>query len=358
MAGYGCSGDYIPGWARKETPIFISEDASFSLHAMDNEIGVLASTPAPEDIGFVKGEAAFLFGTSQEELYFRANCSTFIRIGIDEDKAGLRERIFNSHTAVFWTCKGMETETEHGIPVFHDALAMLPHRATDTDDEADNGLEPEYEEEAEEEEDLHDYDPLDDEDYDEQPEASPIYMEEQGDYEIQIAIDVEIASRRGILYARHIPDDSDAPRFDLAFLKGRCIIMVYAGFPGQWLADEDPVCDEPPLWFSETSHHVSPVYQALRYKDILAKGNPGVEALAIVIASQGCFIINDGDRKIRRCWRKQCDVTVARTIRLEGSRLSSLHAFLSLLPAVEGEPEPPDAELMAGLAKAMIEGEA
>ena len=53
--------------------------------------------------------------------------------------------------------------------------------------------------------------------------------------------------------------------------KGTVQICLVDKEPGDWLADEERFNDEEPLWFSESSHRVSPVRKALAAKEKLEK---------------------------------------------------------------------------------------
>ena len=49
----------------------------------------------------------------------------------------------------------------------------------------------------------------------------------------------------------------------LAISENRIIVAVVDPQTGDWLADEERFNGEDPLWFSESSHRVSPVFQLL-----------------------------------------------------------------------------------------------
>ena len=63
---------------------------------------------------------------------------------------------------------------------------------------------------------------------------------------------------------------------------------------GDWLADEEKFNDEEPLWFSESSHRISPVRQVDIARDILktklAVGDMNFEIVAYVIVQAGNII--------------------------------------------------------------------
>lgn len=83
--------------------------------------------------------------------------------------------------------------------------------------------------------------------------------------------------------------------------------------PGDWLADEERFNGEDPLWFSESSHRVSPVYQLVNLAKILAQklsaaGYAGA-VVPLFIVRKGT-IINAED--MFSTW-KEMSVTVCRT---------------------------------------------
>ncbi len=59
---------------------------------------------------------------------------------------------------------------------------------------------------------------------------------------------------------------------------------------GEWLADEEEFGGEEPLWFSETSHRTSPIYQLLKVKDKVKE-----QAEKMGISVQPVLIKTDGD---------------------------------------------------------------
>ena len=82
---------------------------------------------------------------------------------------------------------------------------------------------------------------------------------------------------------------------------------------GDWLADEEFFNDEEPLWFSETSHRTSPIYQLLTEAKTFAKkvADKGLKqtVVPILIEKEGT-IINAAD--MMETWKKM-SVLVCRT---------------------------------------------
>ena len=100
---------------------------------------------------------------------------------------------------------------------------------------------------------------------------------------------------------------------------------------GDWLADEEFFNEEEPLWFSETSHRISPVYQLLTEAKTFAKkmADKGLkqEVVPILVEKEGT-IINASD--MMETW-KRMSVLVCRTD-LGGP--DELPSFATALPTV------------------------
>ena len=98
---------------------------------------------------------------------------------------------------------------------------------------------------------------------------------------------------------------------------------------GDWLADEEFFNDEEPLWFSETSHRTSPVYQLLTEAKTFAKkmADKGLKQkiVPVLIEKEGT-IINAAD--MMETWKKM-SVLVCRTD-LGGPE--ELASFATILP--------------------------
>ena len=93
----------------------------------------------------------------------------------------------------------------------------------------------------------------------------------------------------------------------------RVVLCLIDTEKGDWLADEEFFNDEEPLWFSESSHRISPVYALLTAaKGFAKKGTEkGLtqEVVPILIEKEGT-IINAGD--MTETWKKM-GVVVCRT---------------------------------------------
>lgn len=115
---------------------------------------------------------------------------------------------------------------------------------------------------------------------------------------------------------------------------------------GDWLADEEFFNEEEPLWFSESSHRISPVYALLTAaKGFAKKGTEkGLtqEVVPILIEKDGT-IINAGD--MLETWRKM-GVLVCRTD-LGGPE--ELPSFGAVLPKASDKGEPALVEAVQAL---------
>lgn len=115
---------------------------------------------------------------------------------------------------------------------------------------------------------------------------------------------------------------------------------------GDWLADEEFFNDEEPLWFSETDHRISPVYQLVKAAETFGKKvtECGFEqkVIPILIEKEGT-IINAED--MGDTWRKS-GVIVCRTD-LGGP--DELPAFATALPKATDRGTIRDLESIQGL---------
>ena len=83
--------------------------------------------------------------------------------------------------------------------------------------------------------------------------------------------------------------------------------------PGDWLADEERFNDEDPLWFSESSHRVSPLTvlrrAADRLKTTLDQEGISLTSHILLVKTKGNIITAEDMKDV---W-KEMNVTVART---------------------------------------------
>lgn len=326
-----------PAWFRKEPAVAILEDSDFGLYCDNDEIGIQQTDYS--DVEFVNSEAAFLFGDSPKELYFRLNFSAVIKISCTRaEERKICEKLYNKQTAAFRDYRGMIATTFHGIAIYKDALAMLPLELS-TESAGNSSASPET------------AIAMDGDGEEEEGRQGELFSERmlETDGEIQSAIDAEMSLRQGRLYGRHRMDGKSAYNFDIAFMGNRLFVIVYGDAAGTWLAEEDSFDDSPPLWFSETSHSFSPVNQAQKCRDFIQHSIPTVTVVAIVVLGPKVYILNEDE--MLTLWREKCLVHVAQTRPDSESQIPSLHDCLSSLPGADAEPSAQDLGALQIVAK-------
>lgn len=156
-----------------------------------------------------------------------------------------------------------------------------------------------------------------------------------------------LARRNGGILAEYSGDDSG---FVLAH-DGKILLLVsfFDESAATWLADEDPFDGKPPLWFSECSSAVSPVYtvaQAARHLDQLEYGR----VLPVTIVGDHVDVINR--LEIAETWEK-LGVAVCYCARSE-SPLSPFGKIIEFAGrAAGGEYRLPEPEMLERLKKAV-----
>ena len=303
--------DYIPLLSCRETPISVLDgnDVNLDVYENDRDIGVLSQGPEP--LEYIKEEAAFIFGESPDDLFFRANFSTTVKIDCGEDKKSLLERLFNAHAATLFICTPHELKTEEGIPVFHDAGELQMFLSQDSDDDC------EKEEDADEDDDGN---------------SPPVGLVRRPyDDGIDAYVDAIIAARNGQLLARHGTNESATFKYDVAIIDKLCYVIVHNGEEGDWLADEETPHNDSPLWFSEYDHMPSPVYFADNCRNYLLGKINDLQVVTMVVNAEKCFIINEDE--MLGIWEEKCNVKVVRTKSVEGSVLPTMDDCINSLPA-------------------------
>lgn len=334
----------IPAWFRKEHPIQVLPDTGFDFYSDENEIGIL-QTDSP-GVAFVPQEAAFLFGDSPSPLFFRVNFSTVIKVDAPKGgKEAMQEKLYNMPTGVFCDYSGPTPKTIHGITVYHDALDLIP-----TDSPQDIDLPVDGKEIP-----GHLLFPIQFEDNDDNQEAQSdliprgkISVED----EIQMAIASEIEQGHGEVLGRYAMSENEYFPYDLVLMSNRLLVIVHGALSEDWLAEEEPFADEPPLWFSEVDHLPSPAYQAQKCRGLFERDIPGLLVSAIVVLPQNTFILNEDEMGAE--WKDKCRVHMVRTQKNPNSELLSLHDCLASLPDEMVSPSAHDIEAMHTLAKSLV----
>ena len=315
MAGFDELKPYVPVLQREEKPIKVVADGNVNVEFYENDgkIGVMMMKPS--DCEFVKGNAAFVFAESLENFYLRTNFSTVVKIDCDENSRQIFERLSRVEVASLSWWDGKVHKSESDIPVFHDegeAKYFVQRDASAaTDDDIGEDL-------------IHETPSV----------MSALPSSVCHDDEIEAAVDAEIAARNGLFVVRHKNEMTDRYSYDVAIVGQRCFVIMHFGIEGGWLGDEELFNGDPPIWFSETDHTLSPVFFAQKWRELARERSSCLQVFPIVIASERSFIINEDE--MENIWKNTCHVGVARTKPLEGSRLPVLKDYLDSLPAPKG----------------------
>ena len=140
-----CESD--PAWFRKEHPIEVREDISFNAYSSDGEVGIMMD-PDMADLDVQAGEVAFLFGKSKDELWFMPHFGSFVKVSFDPEEATVASKLYDQPTGVYRSLS-MIQDVRVSVPVYHDALSMIPVDAAG-EDAACNGNDAEWDAEWEE----------------------------------------------------------------------------------------------------------------------------------------------------------------------------------------------------------------
>ncbi len=315
----------IPVWFREEHPIEVREDISFSAFSSDGEVGIMPGA-GEADFEVKADEVAFLFGKSKNELCFMPHFGLFFKVSFDSEEESVATRLFEQPTGVYRSFS-LTKDERFSVPVYHDALSMIPLESDDDCSIADEGEQTSpplsnspnpFPEDTEEEVKI------------EKQVENFIEQTLPYDNEIQTAVDAEIEKYGGRVCSRFRPGNNRLYSFDFVQIGKRFFTIVYADFAGDWLADEDAFAGEPPLWFSEKDHKVSPVFQAAKCRSFFSKELPQIMIDSIVVLPKKCVVINDEEMK--ECWHDKCATTVVRTKKIDETVLRTLHEHLASLP--------------------------
>lgn len=320
----------LPAWFRKENPIETRDDISFSAFSSDGEVGIMPSV-GETDIDVKADEVAFLFGKSKDELWFMPHFGLFLKVAFDSEEESVATRLFEQPTGTYRNMSLIKDE-RFNVPVYHDALSMI---SLESNDEC--SLDSEDEEVSSPLVNMPNLFPKDTEEEVEVEKQVEKFVEQTLPYdnEIQAAVDAEIEKYGGRVCSRFRPCNNRLYSFDLVQIGKRFFTIVYADFVGDWLADEDAFAGEPPLWFSEKDHRVSPVFQAAKCCSFFRKELPQIKIDSIVVLPKKCIVIND--EEMQECWREKCGTTVVRTKVITETSLKTLNAHLASQPADDSE---------------------
>lgn len=329
----------IPAWFRREHAITIAPDSRFDLYSGEGGTGIRQSNGFDGD--FIQEEAAILFGQSADELFFRASFSNVVPIGCSDDaEKAIREKLYGMQTATFFDYTGPIAKAIQGIAIYRNALDMIPKENLPCP------ISPS------EEGGFPDFLPVQLEENNEEDERQGVLFSESGmaaGDEIQNAIDSEIEKGHGEFLGRYHMCKGGYYPYDIVYLSNAWLVIVHGDLVGEWLAEEEPFMNEPPLWFSETEHRPSPAYQAKMCRNMLRNSVSDVPVVAIVVFPQDTFLLNEDE--MCAVWRQECDVHMVRSRKNEQSALPTLHDCLNALPAATAIPPARDIETMQHLAK-------
>lgn len=127
----------------------------------------------------------------------------------------------------------------------------------------------------------------------------------------------------------------------LGLSQNKALLLMTDMSEGDWLADEEKFNNEDPLWFSESSHRVSPVFQVQKAREALRKifeetiQKKDYQIGAMLVMSQG-HIINADD--MRADWKK-LDVQVTRFAAGKPLMLPDITDILKIDSEKEASPE-------------------
>lgn len=328
---------FLPAWSRHECPVVIFDNNNLSIYQNDNEIGIMDSSGEVDS--FDRAEAALFFGNSCETLYLRANFNEIYKIDYDEDKKQLFEQLFNARLAVFCKCSDSTLKTENGLPVIHDPNELkhfFDHGNISSSNPGKNV-------DAAEEEEYDDEEDDNDEDDGIESLTKEIWQRQVQDFQaMETAVDAALAAHRGVLVSRHRDFGKYGSNLDVAVVNGRCLLINYFDENGDWLPEEEAFGGDPPLYFSECDHCVSPVFVAKGFGDYFNERLKGDKVVTILIVSTGCELLDE--ENFIAIWRDDCHVEVVRTKRIVGSQLASLHEYFDSIISASKAPVAIDIE--------------
>ena len=313
-----------------------------------NEYGVMmqvadADEPCPESTA--------IFWTDEAHLYFRYNWETWYKVSNDDpDNCS---NICKRNSAKLLLCTATSIR-HHAVRVYK--IDKLPEElfGRQTDDaptsvratQLDLGFEApppvvnvdDREAQLSQSQDIPDPFPKDSDEEKEIEKEVDSFIEQTMpfDDEIQTAVDAEIEKYGGHVYSRYRPGNNRLYSYDFAKIGNRFYTVVYADFAGYWLADEESFAGEPPLWFSEKDHRVSPVLQAQKCCSFFQQELPQIKVESMVVLPKGCVVIND-DEDMRDIWNNKCNTAVVRTTKIDETTLETLHEYLASQPVDDRE---------------------
>ncbi len=324
----------IPAWFRKELPIEVREDVSFSAFSSDGDVGIMLGA-GETDIEVNADEAAFLFG-DKNDLWFMPTLGSFFKVSFNSEEEAVAAKLYNLPIGVYRNCSLIK-DVRIDVPVYHDALAMIPFEALTPAENEDNVNDVDEMTEDVEDRRANGVFPADSECEMKIEKGIGEYLEAtKANYEeIKGAIDKEVESYDGKVVVRYRPGNKRLYSYDIIEIQNRLLVLTYAeSFEGDWLADEEAFNDELPLWFSENDHKVSPVFQAMKCRDFFQlEMPPHTNIISLVVVPKRCVIINDED--MQKIWNGTCNTDIVRTAGIDETMLKTLHEYFASLPTTD-----------------------
>ena len=338
----------IPAMFRKEHPIEIRDDVSFSAFSSDGEAGIML-VPGEADLDVKADEVAFLFGSDKNDLYFRPQFGLFVKVEFDPDEEAAVSKLYNARIGVYKNCSLIK-DVRFNVPIYRNALDMIDIHKEDEVEDAGEGDAI--------------VDPLpiksmifDDEETDDEIEkevGEHLETTEETYAEIKDAVDKEVERYNGQVLARYRPGNNRIFSPDFVKIGKKYYIIVYAEFVGYWLAEEEALAGEPPQWYSEkTQNNVSPVFQASECRSFFSKELPQLNIESIVVLPEKCIVIND--EEMQGHWRKTCGTDVVRSKRIAETCLVTLGQHIDSMPVEDSEVTELDAIDLIGILNRFIE---
>lgn len=315
----------IPVWFRKENPSEVRDDVSFSAFSSDGEVGIMLA-PGEADLDVKVDEAAFLFGSDKDELYFRPQFGLCVKVEFDHDEEAAISKLYNARMGVYKNCS-LVKDVRFNVPVYRNALEVMIdiHKEDEVEDAGKGDA-------------IVDPPPIkwmvfDDEESDDEIEkevGEHLEATEEAYAEIKGSIDNEVERFNGRVFVRYRPGNARLYSYDVIEIKHRLLVIVYGELKGDWLADEESFNGETPLWFSESDHRFSPVFQAMKCRDFFRRELPNANIDSLVVLPKGCVVIND--EEMQKPWRENCGTEMVRTIGIDETTLPTLREHLESLP--------------------------
>lgn len=333
----------IPALFRKEHSVEICYDVSFSAFSSDGEVGIMLE-PGEADIDVKSDEIAFLFGSNKSEFLFRPKFGLYFKIGFEADEEAAVSKLYNATMGVYKNCS-LVKDVRFCVPVYRDALAMIPLDEHKEDVADDTGKE----------EVIVDPPPikwlLSDEESEKEIEkevGAHLEATEESYSEIKDEVDKEVERYNGKVLVRYRPGNARLYSYDVIEIKHRLLVIVYGELKGDWLADEESFNGERPLWFSESDHRVSPVFQAMQCHDFFRRELPTANIDSLVVLPKGCVVIND--EEMQETWRKNCGTEMVRTTQIDETTIQTLQEYLVAQPAEDNKVSELDEVELTGIA--------